>query len=624
MRVAATLLLLSCACQADVVVFWQDGFPTVDSQPLRRQTLEEALPSPVFKSLDELRQPDSLKGADLLVLPYGSAFPVEAWTEIEKHLTSGGNLLVLGGRPLFVPVRREQGQFAAGRPQNSYARRLGLWHFYEAPQRDFARFAWDEGVAYLPAVDVGAARVFVGTASGLGYLLDSSGQRTAAPVTKLDHFRTDSTMFGARCVFLNFEPAPDYWSSPGGIALIRSAARYASLGTEWLRLEIASATLSEGEIPRVIAQLGNARKQRRGEPLRGTIRLELLAGSRPLGTAEVPCSGDLVAESVTFDRKLGPGLYTVRGTYMEGDQPREVYTTGFWVRDRTLLASGKRLGVAGDYFSLDGAPYLPVGTNYFTTDPYSGWFEGSGNAYGWDRDFAEMERAGVTFVRTGIWLGNADYAERMTGAATERFLRTVEAYLLSAARHHMQVQFTFFSFDPQTIRREPGQELVQLGPGSNPYTDPVALRAQQNWVVSIVRRFRDVPFLSWDLINEPSFSNPRRLWRTAPNGDPTEVAAWNRWLEQRYGSIEKLADAWSAPADQLRLGSVPLPSDEQLEFRRYGAPNQVQALDYNLFAQDAFNHWVGEMIAAIRATGSRQLVTVGQDEGGVTARTLTQ
>jgi hypothetical protein len=31
-------------------------------------------------------------------------------------------------------------------------------------------------------------------------------------------------------------------------------------------------------------------------------------------------------------------------------------------------------------------------------------------------------------------------------------------------------------------------------------------------VLSIVNRFKNVPWLCWDLINEPSFSNPNRLW----------------------------------------------------------------------------------------------------------------
>jgi len=272
-----------------------------------------------------------------------------------------------------------------------------------------------------------------------------------------------------------------------------------------------------------------------------------------------------------------------------------------------------------------------VGANYFSTDPYtSDFFVASslgGNAWVWERDFAEMERQGLTVVRTGIWLNRARYLDLVTGAADERLLRAIEAYLCAAARYHMQVVFTFFAFDPQTeMQQEPGQEGDRLGPGYNPYLDPMAIEAQVAYVRSIVSRFRDVPFLSFDLINEPSFSNPKRIWKgNSPNGDPKELAAWQHWLERRYKTIEKLAEAWRTPPEELgTFNRVVLPGFADLELARSGNPRIVRAVDYNLFAQDAFCQWVDTMIQAIRAAGSQQAVTVGQDEGGVADRVLNQ
>src|SRR6185437_16348996 len=60
------------------------------------------------------------------------------------------------------------------------------------------------------------------------------------------------------------------------------------------------------------------------------------------------------------------------------------------------------------------------------------------------------------------------------------------------------------------------------------------------------------------------------------------------------------------------------------KFGRYGNDHQVRAFDYNLFAQNMFSNWVHTMVATIRATGSRQLINVGQDEGGVSDRVLNQ
>ena len=76
-----------------------------------------------------------------------------------------------------------------------------------------------------------------------------------------------------------------------------------------------------------------------------------------------------------------------------------------------------------------------------------------------------------------------------------------------------------------------------------------------------------------------------------------------------------------------QLGSfdnIPLPSVDDLTYERHGNPRQVRAIDYNLFAQDMFSHWVRSMVAVIRQAGSSQLIDVGQDEGGVTNRLLNQ
>ena len=107
-----------------------------------------------------------------------------------------------------------------------------------------------------------------------------------------------------------------------------------------------------------------------------------------------------------------------------GDTIFERYTSGLSVRDSALLLSGEPLGAGRDYFRLGEKPYLMVGTNYFSTDPYTaGIFYGSslgGNAWVWERDFAEMERQGLTAVRTGIWLNRGHYLDLVTGAADER------------------------------------------------------------------------------------------------------------------------------------------------------------------------------------------------------------
>jgi hypothetical protein len=62
---------------------------------------------------------------------------------------------------------------------------------------------------------------------------------------------------------------------------------------------------------------------------------------------------------------------------------------------------------------------------------------------------------------------------------------------------------------------------------------------------------------------------------------------------------------------------------EEIDFTArgmYTGHNSLKVYDYYLFAQDIFAAWVRGQRDAIRAAGSKQLITVGQDEGGVQDR----
>jgi len=626
---AASILPLQL--EAKTVVFWQAGFPTIASQPMDRPTLDKTLDGlePLFADVKSLADQESLSNVDLLVLPYGSAFPIEAWKSIERYLNAGGNLLVIGGQPLRTPVSLVNGQYRAGSPQDTYARVLGFRHTYEVPVESGAKFQWRRGYSWLPSIEIRAQRFFAveGRLNGLGYMADSTGLLVAAPVIVAD--RTgggqDSQMLGSRIVALDFDPEPGYWRSEDGISLVRQAAEYARHGATDFSVETLFSAIRPGEPPVVTVHLRIPRQEEAGTAHHSEVKLQLSSEKEVVATATLPIAGSEVADvAAPFHTPLPAGFYTASAIYSEGGRSREAYQNGFWVTERSALASGPALGVRSDFLTLDGKPFFPVGTNYFTTEE-NGWdFSGPRNAFVWDRDFAEMAAHGVSFVRTGVWMPRAKFIEPNTGGANERFLRNLEAFLICAHRHNIAVNFTFFAFSPQASMSLPRQDAG--GVPSNPYTDPNSVRSEQAYVRSVVERFGDVPWLSWDLINEPSFSNPMHIFKgNYPNADPTEIAAWHKWLRQKYGKLSVLGEAWRVPAEDLvSFDAVPLPSIGDLRYERYRNPNQVRTLDYNLFAQDMFSNWVTSMVAAIRSSGSTQLIDVGQDEGGVTDRVLNQ
>jgi hypothetical protein len=617
-------LLSSSPMFAKVVVFQESGFPTIDSQKVSTSVLQDALGTDaMFAGMSELNENDALHGADLLVLPYGSAVPVGAWPAIEAYLKTGGNLLMIGGQPLHVPVDGKGGVFTPESPQDRLGRVLDFRHTYAVPVGGAATFAWREGYAFLPKIALRAQQFFTveGRLNGLGYMQTEDGTRLAAPVIVADHLGGNA-MFGSRVVALDFNPVPGYWESADGIALIKAAAAYAQRGATQFWVEAQYATLRPGEVPQLTVRFNQPKS---GDNASGEAAVALIdGGGKTIESAHVPLQGGKVTFAVPFTKSLPVGSYTVRATYSRMGKPEEFYDNGLQVEDATALETGPALGVNKDFLTLGGEPFLPVGTNYFTTEE-NGWdFSGPRNALVWENDFADMERHGVSFVRTGVWMSNAKFVEPLTGAANERFLRNLEAYLAAAQRHHVAINFTFFAFAPRAgempRRSSSGPEPAP----ANPYLDVATVRAEQDYVLSIVNRFKHVPWLSYDLINEPSFSNPRRVFHgNVPNGDAAELTAWHEWLRAKYQTINALAEAWAA--DPMQLGgfdSVPLPEDADMVYTRYGNPQEVRALDYNLFAQDMFSDWVKSMITAIHSAGSTQLVDIGQDEGGVTDRLL--
>ena len=143
---------------------------------------------------------------------------------------------------------------------------------------------------------------------GLGFFLNSKGDRASAPVLADDFVGEATASGGGRRVYLTFDPAPGYWASADGLSVLRQAADYASRGAVRLWIDLANLTIEPGD--RVS---GTVEVQRSAAPA-ASVRVELLSGDRVLGSLDMPCSASL-HEPFTFSTPLNdPGLYTIRAT----------------------------------------------------------------------------------------------------------------------------------------------------------------------------------------------------------------------------------------------------------------------------------------------------------------------
>jgi hypothetical protein len=613
--------LLAAPLQArslsNVVVFSQPGFPAADCATVSQSELQNLFAGAQFAAADKLGAQLSEPNTALLVLPYGSAFPEAAWPQIRQYLERGGNLLVLGGRPFTRAAYHDGSGWHLREYSVRFTRPLMIDQYQTTPGSEglqvqdnpdiplqLPHFSWLHG--FSPIIRLSAVSLYPrgGAAGSIDARLDAlawgerDNHKMAAPAIEIDHLQNGFD--GGRWVFVNAELSSDFFTGPNAAAIIHGLADRALQGSEQFTARPVLPLYLPGE-PIQIELRWYAAKKPSGQL---TARISVYPEGQPAqGTPVI--AGIPAVKPVELPAPNGKGLYFINAELLDGNQVKAIYHSGFWIRDEAYLRSGPRLTVNNNYFEMDGKPIAVIGTTYMSSETQRLYFEHP-NVYVWNQDLAQIHDAGLNMIRTGWWTGWDKFCDE-NGVPYERTLRTLEAYLMTARKYNLPVQFNFFAFLPDVLG------------GQNPYLDPDAVHRQETLVSSVVARFHDVPWLAWDLINEPSIS--QHLWTMLPNGDPIEFAAWNQWLSQRYHDPAALAAAWNIPEAQVHEGSIPLPDDLAFTPRgMYVGHNSLKVYDFYLFAQHVFDDWVQQIGNAIRSTGSQQLITVGQDEGGIQDR----
>jgi hypothetical protein len=599
-----------------VVILAEPGFPAADSAVASPQQLARWVPGAQLASVEQLRQWLSSPTTVLLMLPYGSAFPEEAWPEIRQFLQRGGNLVVLGGQPFTRAAYRDHGSWKLREYSVRFIRPLMIDQYQITPGSEgldfqanpeipfeLPAFPWKR--AFSPVIRLSAVDLYKrgGAAGAIDARLDTlawgikQGRKLAAPAILVDHLRNGFN--GGRWIFLNADLPSDFYSSAAASRVVGDLAELALQGSQEFTVRPVLPLYLPGEPLQLDIQWSSARPPSAAFSVKIAIYPDGDPTKRSETTTTLPAT-----ESVALPAPSTKGLHVVEATLMEGGKVRAIYHSGFWIRDEEYLRSGPRLTVNQDYFELDGHPLAVVGTTYMSSEVQRLYFEYP-NVYVWNSDLAQIGGGGLNMIRSGWWTGWDKFSNE-NGQPYERTLRTLEAFLMTARKNGLPLQFNFFAFLPDVLA------------GVNPYLDPEAVRKQRTLISSVVARFHDVPWLAWDFINEPSIS--QHLWTMRPNGDPIELARWNEWLSQRYPDRAALAAMWNVPIDSVQ-GTVALPDESEFTLRgEYIGYNSLKVYDYYLFSQEVFAHWVKSMANAVRETGSQQLVTVGQDEGGIQDR----
>ncbi len=607
------------------VVFYDPQYP----QLCAKESLYKLVPGS-FQLVDAAHLANQLnEGCEFLLSFHGPYFPKTSWQALSGFLERGGNLAIFGGMPFTCPVD-DEGNIEP--EQDAYLRQIYLGPFFQvAAQARGLEFVAAETALLLrdcplaiPAEtpgtfwasypkltqvndhpeDSGSAGPFDTVLQPLVYALATTPagkQRVATPAFLLD--QRSGRFRGGRWLLSAWQP----YSEGAWLANVEAIQRLILLAAEGpttVDVHPALACYQPGEVPSLLVTA------RTRSALHLRIAVFQPEQEKAAQTFEVQFSASSFQQEqpLRLPAQYQPGLYRVEVEYQRLDGQALAFQSGFWIWDEELVEAtrNKRLTAGRDVFYQEGQLFFVYGTTYMDSHVQRKFLH-LPNPARWDRDLAEMKAAGINLIRTGIWTAWRELLP-VAGSANEAFLRALDAFVMTVCQHNIQLIFTVFTFFPLLFE------------GENPWLDPRSVEAQQDFVALLARRYARVEVLSWDLINEPSFGDPEKIFalRPLPNYDRFETAAFQRWLAERH-TLSELQLRWrQTPLDIPDWQHIRPPDEADFDtsIRNISVRATFKVADYTRFSQDMFCDWAGKMIAAIRASGGQTLVGVGQDEAG--------
>lgn len=608
-----------------IVVFWQEGFPIVDGLNITKPVLQTALGNHDLIFADEKSLSSQLTdNIDVFVNPYGSAFPKKSWNAILKYLQDGGNYVNLGGVPFAVPVQNNKAETG----QVNYHKRLGITQSFPINSREIE--SWSEPSAVTDGFTLQESYEYYLKLSNVNDFPEESGSdgrreakveslffglnknklRVAAPIIQID--RLQGEFAGGRWLLASFKGTIE-------ANLIKDLVERTSIGAIYAQFIPYSACFRKDDVLTIKTRaIVPPKASRKLESFSSSFELVFPDGksvkTEPEGIWSKVRTGEYEGkfDLRTMDKPIMSGYYQV---YINSSHRLEkdylIFTskhkTGFWVLDEKLLATGEPFTTDRHFLYRNGKPFPVVGTTYMSSD-VARRFLLEPNPAVWEKDFSEMSLAGVNMIRTGIWTGWKLYLDEK-GDVKEEVLRAFEAFILTAKKYDIQVMFTFYAFMPEMYG------------GKNAYLDPQSINGQKKFLSAFASRMKSAKDIIWDLINEPSFANPKNLWQCRPNYDEFEKRAWAEFLKKRFNQLDEvkladiLKDKWRLRDDE---NPFDLPKMEDFDNMNIAVKRRpLKALEFRLFAQEVFKNWAKELGETLKKAGNpHQLVTVGQDEAG--------
>ncbi len=318
-----------------------------------------------------------------------------------------------------------------------------------------------------------------------------------------------------------------------------------------------------------------------------TVRIEVAPMAQPLQMGKSIVIGEKTVTvspreqtTVTMQwhipQKPAP-LYAVRAVLISPSRvtrpaSRDELWSGFCVWDENVLRNAKPIAwrentlCEWDEERRWWQPRFWLGTNQTGVmfAPEATWE----NPLQWEFEFALMRKMGLKVLRV---LHISHFAGDLENPS-EEFWRRYDALVLMAHRHGLILMPTLHEWMGVSVSDE-------------------MLRKQCAFVRLVGARYKDAPRIIWDIENE--------AW-VEFRDHPDLHRLFNEWLRQRYGSDEKLQEAWR---ENVKLGEI------RYAEHRPRSWDDLKFRDIQHFRRWLIERWVKANVQALRESGAKQPVT---------------
>lgn len=517
--------------QFRIAIFKEEGFPAIGTPVfLTPEWLYNNLSknfSITYLDSDKLSDKKYFNSDkfNLLILPYGEAFPYKAFSSMKEYLFEGGGLVNVAGRPFWVPMDKTDGK----------------WHEINIPD-PYKEFLSCLGIKYYENSDNQNIGLNVTTSLGFSPIDPTHGNVFPYRIPVRDFYFLEAAdresnkqsivfikswgnpyikgskniphkwcLIGSRGENNLLNPKEDPIAAKQNLIQIFEHLSFPIVIHELLTDLAAYRQKEKVKVSVKITNNGNTNQH-------GTVDFEFLDKAGELvykkrNSIKLKAGQEITLNETWYPKEFKSDFYKVTAIFRKNGRILDKEENGFVVINEDALRNGPAAQIKANKFIINGKESLILGVNYYESK--SGelmWLKP--NLLRIREDFEAMRDLGINFVRIHYhhskWF--RDYFSNVvkeeippylrvadtTALPSERSLRILDAIIQLAQEQGLIFCMDIFSLVPEDM----GNPIGWLGLKER-IIDKDKIAVQKKFIQLLAKRYKGVPGITWDLWNEP-------------------------------------------------------------------------------------------------------------------------